>query len=118
RDDVLVKDGKVFYSDTDLNGVYDATTGNSAWPDLSSPGEQQQLIGQLNKGFVDDMVQHGPHDEWDLRNNLAEAGPNYGPQIGNGKSLTGYLPDGSAVNLDSLDQMRDFYNTHLIDFSK
>lgn len=113
RDDILVKDGKFFYSDTDLGGVYDAY-GNNVWPQMKDQLEKG-LIRDLNTKFVDDAIQHGPHDVFPGRN--IPTSPAYGPQVGNGKSLTAYLFDGSACNISSLQEMRAFYASRGIDFA-
>lgn len=91
-----------YYSDTDLHGVYNLD-GSQGW----SPA----LLEKLKCHFFERGVQHGPHDVWPSRNDRAVAGPNYGPQVGgkDGKALTAYLPDGSAVHVTTLDQMKALY---------
>lgn len=89
-----------FYSDTDLHGVYNLD-GSQGWSNA--------LLQKLQCQFFDRGVQHGPHDVWPDRNNKAVAGPNYGPQVGGGKALTAYLPDGSAVHVTTLEQMKGLY---------
>jgi hypothetical protein len=89
-----------FYSDTDLHGVYNLD-GSQGWSNA--------LLQKLQCHFFERGVQHGPHDVWPDRNNRAVAGPNYGPQVGNGKALTAYLPDGSAVHVTTLAQMKALY---------
>ncbi len=99
-----------YYSDTDLHGVYDLD---------GSPGWTPALQGELQCRFFDRGIQHGPHDVWPDRNNRAVAGPNYGPQVGgpDQKALTAYRPDGSAVHLETLDQMREFYRAIGVDWN-
>lgn len=72
KEEIIVDpNGNRLYSDTDLHGVYDLK-GKNAWsPDL------QQTI---NDSFLENMVQHSPHDNWPDRNNLGVAGPNAGPK--------------------------------------
>jgi hypothetical protein len=93
--------GTKYYSDYDLHGVYDAKTGKDAY--------NENLRKNLNKKFGDEIIQHGPHDDWPKRNK-PEAGPNRGPQ----PPVTAYLPDGSAVNLESIEEMEQFYREHNI----
>jgi hypothetical protein len=96
-----------YYSDTDLHGVYNLD-GSQGW----SPA----LLEKLKCHFFERGVQHGPHDVWPSRNDRAVAGPNYGPQVGNGKALTAYLPDGSAVHVTSLEQMKALYRAIGVDW--
>lgn len=92
--------GTRYYSDADLHGVYNLD-GTSGWT--------REFASKLNCQFIDRLIQHGPHDLWPDRLNRAVAGPNYGPQVGNGKSMTAYLPDGSALHITTLEQMKAFY---------
>lgn len=98
-----------YYSDTDLHGVYNLD-GSQGW----SPA----LLEKLKCHFFERGVQHGPHDVWPSRNDRAVAGPNYGPQVGgkDGKALTAYLPDGSAVHVTTLEQMKALYRAIGVDW--
>lgn len=96
-----------FYSDTDLHGVYNLD-GTSGWSDA--------LLQKLECHFFDRGVQHGPHDAWPLRNDARRAGPNYGPQVGNGKALTAYFPDGRSVHLTTLEAMKALYSAIRVDW--
>jgi len=103
--------GKHFYSDIDVHGVYD-TAGNDVtrqfWAELTKP--------QYRTNALQDLIQHFPHDWWRFRNNPAVAGPNFGPQVGGGKTVTAYLPD-STVQLSTVQQMKALYTQNNINFS-
>ena len=102
-------EGQRFYSDIDLHGVYH-TNGKKAYtPDLKE---------KLNCKFVDRAIQHGPHDEWPFRNDPVKAGANYGPQIGDGKSLTVIAPGDQILHLTSLEEMKALYKEIGVDFRK
>lgn len=103
------RQGNAFYSDIDLHGVYNRD-GTSGW--------SNELHAELDCGLFDRGVRHGPHDVWPDRNNLAKAGPNYGPQIGNGKTITAILPDGQIVRAATLAEMKQLYRAIGVDFSK
>jgi hypothetical protein len=107
----LIRDpqGNAFYSDIDLHGVYNRD-GTSGWT--------KELEAELDCGLFDRGVMHGPHDVWSLRNNPSKAGPNYGPQIGNGKTVTAILPDGQIVRATTLAEMKQLYQAIGVDFSK
>jgi len=96
--------GNAFYSDYDLHGVYHAADGSQA--------DHESVRSDLNAEFGNDAVQHGPHDNWPERG-AAESGPNRGPQ----PPVTAYLPDGSSVHLETVDEMRSFYDAHGIDWN-
>ena len=58
-----------------------------------------------------DMVKHGPQDCWPERNNSNVAKSNKGPQVGNGKSITAYIPDPDSpggVKVLKIDNPTDF----------
>lgn len=96
--------GNRLYSDTDLHGVYDLN-GHDAW---SSDIQQK-----MNDSFLENMVQHGPQDNWPDRNNLGVAGPNAGPK----PPVTAYLPDGTTQHLKTIPQMKQFYTANGIDWN-
>jgi len=102
-------DGNALYSDIDLHGVYNRD-GTSGW--------SAELQAELDCDLFDRGVVHGPHDVWPDRNNLAKAGPNYGPQIGNGKTITAILPDGQIVRATTLAEMKQLYQAIGVDFSR
>lgn len=91
--------GNRLYSDTDLHGVYDVN-GNDAW--------SEAIQNQMNSSFLERMVQHGPHDNWPIRNDPAAAGPNAGPK----PPVTAYLPDGTTQHMQSIEEMKQFYQAH------
>ena len=95
--------GNRLYSDTDLHGVYDLN-GKDAWTD--------GLKQKMNDSFLENMVQHPPHDNWTDRNNLSAAGPNAGPK----PPVTAYLPDGTTQHMQTIDEMQQFYSAHGIDW--
>ena len=95
--------GNRLYSDTDLHGVYDVN-GKDAW----SEGLKQKM----NDSFLENMVQHGPHDNWPVRNDLAAAGPNAGPK----PPVTAYLPDGTTQHMQTIEEMKQFYQANNIDW--
>ena len=96
--------GNRLYSDTDLHGVYDLN-GSDAW----SPDMQQKM----NESFLENMVQHDPHDNWPDRNNLDKAGPNAGPK----PPITAYLPDGTTQHMTTIPQMKQFYQAYGMDWN-
>lgn len=95
--------GNRLYSDTDLHGVYDAN-GKDVW----SEGLKQTM----NDSFLENMVQHPPHDNWPDRNNMDVAGPNAGPK----PPITAYLPDGTTQHMNTMDEMKQFYTAHGMDW--
>jgi hypothetical protein len=105
QDGVVVNDqGEAMYSDYDLHGTYDQN-GNSTWYD----GRQKDLSPQV----ADDetrLVRHGPHDEWDDRLYPSTGGKNAGPQ----PPVTAYTPDGEAVALSNVSDMKAFYAQNCI----
>lgn len=92
-------DGDAFYSDYDLHGVYNFKTGKNAYSD----GVRDDLNGR----FGEELVQHGPHDLWKKRL-LKEAGVNRGPK----PPVTAYMPDGSKLQLKTIEDMKAFYKKH------
>ncbi len=96
---IVDPDGNRLYSDTDLHGVYDAN-GNDAW----SEGIQKKM----NDSFLERMIQHGPQDNWPVRNDPMMAGPNAGPK----PPVTAYLPDGTTQHMQSIEDMKQFYQAH------
>lgn len=96
--------GNRLYSDTDLHGVYDAN-GKDVW----SEGLKQTM----NDSFLENMVQHPPHDNWPDRNNMDVAGPNAGPK----PPITAYLPNGTTQHMNTMDEMKQFYTAHGMDWS-
>ncbi len=99
-------DGNAFFSDYDLHGVYHERTGKNAYT--------EDLKSLLNEKLNVEMIQHGPHDVWPDRNDPQKAGQNYGPQ---GDS-TAYLPDGTKVHLETIEQMKSFYQQHNINWKE
>lgn len=106
---LVSQDGKYFYSDIDLHGVYDSA-GNDVTDQFFN-----ELIKdpQYRNSPLQELVQHYPQDRWPLRNT---PGPNYGPQVGDGKTATAYLPN-STVSLQTLAQMKALYAQNKINFS-
>jgi hypothetical protein len=92
--------GTRYYSDTDLHGIYNAN-GTDAWND--------DIARIMNRNLGERMIQHGPQDKWVDRLDKAKVGDNAGPQAGNGKAVTAYLPDGSTQHLTTLQEMKSFY---------
>ena len=95
--------GRHFFSDTDIHGVYD-----SAGNDVTEQFFDEIIKRQYRDNPIQDVVQHGTHDTWAKRNDPIAAGGNYGPQVGDGKTVTVYGP-GSTVQLSSISQMKAFY---------
>ena len=100
--------GTRYFSDADLHGIYHAD-GTSAWTNT--------LASKINCGMRGRMVQHPPHDQWAQRNMPEVAGSNAGPQVGNGKSLTALLPDGRALSIETLAEMKSLYGAIGVDFN-
>src|SRR5271154_2062722 len=106
---LVSQDGKYFYSDIDLHGVYD-----SAGNDVTDQFFDELIKDpQYRNSPLQELVQHYPQDRWPLRNT---PGANYGPQVGNGKTATAYLPN-STVSLQTLAQMKALYSENKINFS-
>lgn len=103
REIIVDPNGNRLYSDTDLHGVY-GPTGQDAWSD--------SMKQKMNDSFLENMVQHGPQDNWPDRNNLEVAGPNAGPK----PPVTAYLPDGTTQHLKTIPQMKQFYQANGIDW--
>ena len=101
--------GEKFYSDTDLHGVYNLD-GTDGW--------SEELLEKLQCRFFDRGIQHGPHDNWWLRNDRLRAGLNYGPQVGNGKTLTAIFPDGTRLWITTLSDMKALYRAIGVDWKK
>lgn len=100
--------GTRYFSDADLHGIYHAD-GTPAWTNT--------LASKINCGMRGRMVQHPPHDQWAQRNMPEVAGSNAGPQVGNGKSLTALLPDGRALSIETLAEMKSLYEAIGVDFN-
>lgn len=98
--------GNAYYSDVDLHGVYRADSGKSAWKE----GMEKEISKSIDPDV--ELVQHGPHDEWLGRLDKSN-GKNYGPQ---GDS-TAYLPDGTRVHLETIEDQAAFYRKHGIDWN-
>ena len=106
KDQIIVDPkGNRLYSDTDLHGVYNLD-GTDAW----SP----EMAQKMNDSFLENMVQHGPHDNWPIRNSSDLAGPNAGPK----PPVTAYMPDGTTQHLKTIADMKQFYTTHGMDWNK
>ena len=101
--------GTRYYSDVDLHGVY-RLDGSSAFDQAFASRVNCAMPGRA-------MVQHGPHDLWPERNLFEIAGPNVGPQVGGGKTLTALLPDGRAIAIQSLAEMKSLYRAINVDFN-
>lgn len=101
--------GEMYYSDTDLHGVYNLD-GTNGWSDA--------LFQKLQCRFFDRGIQHGPHDNWEKRNDPVASGGNYGPQVGPAKPLTAIMPDGSMYWIRSLSEMKAFYRSIGVDFKR
>jgi hypothetical protein len=109
---LVSQDGKYFYSDIDLHGVYD-----SAGNDVTRQFFNELIKNpQFRNSPLQELIQHYPQDWWQFRNNPEVAGTNYGPQVGGGKTATAYLPD-STVRLDTIAQMQQLYSENNINFS-
>ncbi len=109
---LVSQDGKYFYSDIDVHGVYD-----SAGNDVTRQFFNELIKNpQYRNSPLQELIQHYPQDWWQFRNNPAVAGTNYGPQVGGGKTATAYLPD-STVRLETIAQMRALYSENNINFS-
>ena len=100
--------GTRYFSDADLHGIYHAD-GTPAWTN--------SLASKINCGMRGRMVQHPPHDQWAQRNMPEVAGSNAGPQVGDGKSLTALLPDGRALSIETLGEMKSLYRAIGVDFN-
>jgi hypothetical protein len=106
QDGVVVSpDGEAHYSDYDLHGTYDQQ-GNSTW----YKGRHESMGEQLAEDQPD-LIQHGPHDEWNRRQYKSWGGKNAGPQ----PPVTAYTPDGAdPVSLETVSDMKAFYAQNCI----
>ncbi len=102
-DGYLVRDeaGHRFHADYDLHGLYEGVL-----PDHLTT---EQLMYTLNRRFGKAMIQHPPHDRWGERN---APGPNQGPR----PPAVAFLTDGSAVHLESVDDIHAFYEIARVDW--
>ncbi len=123
-DGFIVKRGRnAYHSDYDLHGVYNkygenvysARWARHANEKLLKRNKHRATATRGPDGKIRDspeLIQHGPHDMWDERNRRA-AGPNRGPQ----PPATAYMPDGRAVHLKTIADMKKFYRQHNIDWA-
>ena len=106
---VLDSDGKALFADMDLHGYYDMD-GKNAWPQGNDTALLEEINQEVKGQRGSDMVKHGPHDCWPDRNfDIAKS--NKGPQVGNGKSITAYIPDTDSpggVKVLKIDNETDF----------
>ena len=101
---ILDPNGNRLYSDTDLHGIY-----NENGPDAWSAGVQERM----NDSFLERMmIQHGPQDNWPVQNDPALAGPTAGPK----PPVTAYLPDGTTQHMRTIEDMKQFYHAHGMDW--
>lgn len=107
EDYVVAKNGEKFHSDLDLHGIYKGQTGISA--------DTEDMRALINKEVFDnvEMVQHGSHDQWLLKNEFS-SGPNRGPQV----PVTAYLPSGEVRVIQTLQGMKDIYRAYGIEWWK
>jgi hypothetical protein len=77
--DGIVRDsaGNGFYEGYRLHGVHDARARRNFWSAKLGP----QLRADLNRRCGADLVQVGPHDVWEHRNNPRIAAALHGPQL-------------------------------------
>ena len=67
----------------------------------------------MNDSFLERMmIQHGPQDNWPVQNDPALAGPNAGPK----PPVTAYLPDGTTQHMRTIEDMKQFYQAHGMDW--
>ncbi len=100
----VVKDlkGYKFHGDYDLHGVYGP---NGKLMD-STP-----FRAELNKEFEAELILHGAHDEWKIRN-TDKAGVNKGPQ----PPCTVYTPDGKSYHLADRKAFKQFFLENGLDW--
>lgn len=98
---ITTRSGGYIYSDVDLHGAYDMK-GN--WI-ASNP-----LLKSLNNTTTGRFFQHGAQDDFHGRNDRSSA--SFGPQ----PPVTVYYP-GGVVHLTTMQQMKDFYLQHGIDWN-
>ncbi len=114
------KTGTRYYSDADLHGVYRSWLPGVGAVDqwlVDSTG----LVRTLNRSLSDELIQHGPQDDWDKRNSASvvfnhQLIPNgaYGPL----PPATAYLPEGGTAHLETVSQLKEFYLSRGIDWLK
>jgi hypothetical protein len=91
-------DGSLLHQGYRLHGVYREGDFKSMW--TAAAGEQ--LRAELNRRLGHELVVHGPHDDWELRNDRGIAGPRFGPQA----PALEFQPQGSIENFFSVDDLR------------
>jgi hypothetical protein len=109
---LVTQGGNRFHSDVDIHGVYDSA-GNDVTSEFFKEITKQQYRGNP----IQDMIQHGTQDTWMYKNDPVKADSNYGPQAGDGKTVTAYTPEGSTLQLSSIGQMKSFYTQNNINWS-
>jgi len=107
-DGFLLRDAfaQAFYPPYRLHGVY-SFEGANGWTPQAGP----RLMAELNLRLGDDLIQAGPHDAWEFRND-PRAGPLAGPQ----PPVVAFEPSGSVKPLPDLDAMKEFYQGWSIDW--
>ncbi|MEQ8274783.1 MAG: hypothetical protein RMA76_12370 [Deltaproteobacteria bacterium] len=103
EDGHLVRDaaGHCFHADYDLHGLYEGV--------LPEHLTTERLMYALNRRFGKAMIQHPPHDRWCDRN---VPGPNQGPR----PPAVAFLTDGTAVHLETVDDIHTFYEIARVDW--
>jgi hypothetical protein len=73
-----VKDdlGNRFHDSYRLHSVYGARNREVVWVQPRA----ERLRAALNRSLGAELVQFGPHEQWEFRNDRKVAGPLYGPQ--------------------------------------
>jgi hypothetical protein len=102
------RSGTRFYSGYQLLGVYRNQSGSSAW----SGREGERLRWALNRRMGEDLVQFGPHDDWDGRRALEPGNRLRGPLA----PALFFTPDGNVNVRFDAESIASYYRFLGIDW--
>jgi len=108
-DGFVIRDAnfKTFHGDYKLHGVYTSEGANAY---TAKSGEA--IRRELNRRLGEELIQTGPHDVWEHRNDRKKAGILFGPQ----PPVIAFLPDGVALTLTDASHMQQTYEWLGIDW--
>lgn len=106
----IVRDsqGTCFYPGYRLLGVYRESSGTSAWS--GADGERMRWL--LNRRMGEDLVQFGPHDDWDGRRLLEPDNPLRGPLA----PALFFTPEGNVTVCFDAESIERYYRFLKIDW--
>ena len=101
-------DGVRFHPAYKVHGMYKKETGENAW--TGSSGEH--IRSQLNRRMEKELVQTGPHDQWDIRQTVDPQHPLWAPQV----PVLFFLPSGHVEVRFHKEGMERYYRFLNIDW--